>query len=82
MTRVYETRGRCLEAAAKHINIGPTKFEALVADGRMPQPRLIDKRVVWDVYELDAAFERLPRRGERPSSPPSVFDDPWNNVAV
>ena len=63
LTRVYTTRGRSRDEAAAHIGVGTTKFDALVASGRMPQPRTIDTRRVWCVYELDAAFDRLPVAG-------------------
>lgn len=82
MNRVYETRGRCRQKAAAHLDIGLTKFDELVADGRMPQPRVIDARVIWDVYELDAAFDRLPRRGEGVVHLPATIDNPWNRLAV
>jgi predicted DNA-binding transcriptional regulator AlpA len=62
-SRVYGERGRCREEAASFVGVSPTKFDEMVADGRMPEPRVIDNRVVWDVYELDEHFDRLPRRG-------------------
>lgn len=52
------------EAAAAYLSVSPTKFDELVADGRMPPPRLIDRRRAWVVGELDAAVERLPRARE------------------
>jgi exosome complex RNA-binding protein Rrp42 (RNase PH superfamily) len=33
----------------------------MLNDGRMPAPRRIDGRKVWDVRELDLAFDALPR---------------------
>jgi hypothetical protein len=52
-------------------------FDQLVADGRMPQPKIINKRRVWDRYELDAAFEALPHKdGDQ-----AADDDEWS-VAV
>jgi len=41
--------------------VGPSKFDEMVADGRMPPPRRIDGRKVWDRHELDASFNDLPR---------------------
>lgn len=29
----------------------------------MPRPRLINRRRAWDIAELDAAYEALPREG-------------------
>jgi hypothetical protein len=44
-----------------YIGISAGKFDELVADGRMPAPRRIDSRKVWDVRELDLAFDVLPK---------------------
>ncbi len=53
------------EAAAAYACIGTTTFDAMVKDGRMPKPRLLtDRRRAWDVRELDAAIDNLPRDGE------------------
>jgi hypothetical protein len=49
-----------------YLGISPTKFDELVKDGRMPRPRNIDNRKVWDVYELDMAFDELPREDSPP----------------
>lgn len=46
--------------AALYVGIGSTKFRALVADGRMPKPRILDGRKLWDVDALDASFRDLP----------------------
>lgn len=42
-----------------YVGIGATKFDALVGDGRMPRPKKIDGRKVWDIRALDMAFDRL-----------------------
>jgi len=76
----YEARGRNREQAAAHIGVGATKFDEMVKDRRMPQPREIDGRVVWDVYELDEYFERLPRRGQGVVA--SQPDDIWAKMAA
>jgi predicted DNA-binding transcriptional regulator AlpA len=46
--------------AATYIGISPTTFDQLVKDGRMPNPKRINSRTVWDVRRLDEAFEALP----------------------
>lgn len=46
--------------AARYIGVGTTKFDEMVADGRMPKPKRIDGRGVWDRLRLDAAFSDLP----------------------
>jgi len=57
-------RGLGEAEAALYVGIGSTKFAQLVADGRMPRPRLIDGRRVWDIDDLDAAFRSLPVEGD------------------
>lgn len=54
-------RGLNREQSARYIGISPTKFDELVLDKRMPDPRRIDSRKVWDVRELDLFFDALPR---------------------
>jgi len=57
-------RGLSREQAAAWINVGVTKFDELVKDGRMPRARRIDGRVIWDLRELEAKFDQLPHDGE------------------
>jgi hypothetical protein len=45
--------------AAEYIGVGVTKFDEMVGDGRMPRPKRIDGRTVWDRIKLDAAFAAL-----------------------
>jgi hypothetical protein len=61
-----------------------TTFEQMVADGRMPQPRMIGGRVVWCVYELDEYFDRLPRRGQNTATRQDNTrdNDPWSKQAA
>ena len=59
---------------AAYIGVGATKFDEMVKDGRMPQPRTIDGRLVWDRLELDVAFAALPHRGDE-----SVEDHYWSH---
>ena len=63
-------RGLGESEAALYVGLGATKFRELVAEGRMPKPRLIDGRRIYDVDDLDAAFKSLPIEGgeERPNS--------------
>lgn len=56
----YPPRGMSREEAARYIGVSMTKFDEMVADGRMPRPKRIDGRVVWDRVRLDAAFTDLP----------------------
>ncbi len=55
----YPPRGLCREEAARWVGIGMTKFDELVADGRMPRPKKVDGRTIWDRYALDQAFSEL-----------------------
>lgn len=52
-------RGLSRVQAAEYIGIGVTKFDELVGDGRMPKPKRIDGRTVWDRMQLDAAFTAI-----------------------
>jgi hypothetical protein len=52
-----------LEAAAA-IGISASKFRSLVGEKRMPSPRRLDGRNIWDVDELRAAFKVLPHDDE------------------
>ena len=53
-------RGLCRAAAAAWVGISASTFDKLVKDGRMPSPRRIDARRVWDRLALDLAFDDLP----------------------
>lgn len=53
-------RGLSRVESAEYIGVGASKFDAMVADGRMPKPKKIDGRRVWDVRLLDISFEALP----------------------
>jgi len=58
--RPIPRRGLSRVEAAMYIGISASTFDKLVADGRMPRPRRIDTRKLWDVHELDIAFNALP----------------------
>lgn len=58
-----EPRGLSRVKAAAYIDVSPTKFDELVKDGRMPPPKRIDGRKIWDRRKLDEAFEALPEDG-------------------
>jgi len=66
-------RGLSRVMAASYLNLSPGKFDQLVADGRMPPPKRVDGRKIWDRLALDAAFDSLPDDGELP-------DNPWDSV--
>lgn len=52
-------RGLSCAEAADYIGVSVTKFLELVADGRMPKAKEIDRRRIWDIRRLDQAFDAL-----------------------
>jgi predicted DNA-binding transcriptional regulator AlpA len=58
----YPPRGMSREESARYIGVRTTKFDEMVGDGRMPKPRKIDGRTVWDRVELDISFSDLPHQ--------------------
>jgi predicted DNA-binding transcriptional regulator AlpA len=62
-------RGLSREEAAVYVGVSATKFDEMIVDGRMPKPKEIDARRVWDVHALDRAFDALPDVGE---------ENPWD----
>lgn len=72
MTRpapILEPRGLSREQAALYVGVGATLFDLMVNDGRMPRPREINARRVWDRRELDLAFDNLPKSDEAEKNP-------------
>tara|TARA_R110002049_G_scaffold91205_1_gene227663 strand:- start:313 stop:552 length:240 start_codon:yes stop_codon:yes gene_type:complete len=53
-------RGLSRVEAAAYIGISPSLFDLLVKDGRMPNPKRINSRTIWDRKKLDHAFELIP----------------------
>ncbi|MCC6780594.1 MAG: hypothetical protein IT537_28795 [Hyphomicrobiales bacterium] len=68
-------RGLSREQAAAYVGVSPSLFDMLVKDGRMPGPKRINARAVWDRLKLDAAFEALADTEE------ASTDDEWK-VAI
>lgn len=66
-------RGLRRTIAAQYIGVSPTKFDEMVRDGRMPQPFHVDKCVIWDVRDLDRAFDDL--KEDEPQE-----EDTWADV--
>jgi predicted DNA-binding transcriptional regulator AlpA len=65
-------RGLSRVLAAGYVGVSPAKFDEMVSDGRMPKPKRIDGRKVWDVRALDRFFEALPCDGD-------ASDNPWDD---
>jgi predicted DNA-binding transcriptional regulator AlpA len=53
-------RGLNREEAADYIGVSASLFDEMVRDGRMPKPKRINSRTVWDVRALDRSFDALP----------------------
>jgi predicted DNA-binding transcriptional regulator AlpA len=68
-------RGLCRALAAAYVGVSPTLFDKMVGDGRMPKPKRINSRTVWDRHQLDKAFDALPDADGR-------ADDVWDRCAV
>lgn len=62
-------RGVCRAAAAAYVGVSPSLFDEMVADGRMPKPKLANTRNIWDTMALDEAFDALPIKG---------VENPWD----
>jgi predicted DNA-binding transcriptional regulator AlpA len=63
------------EAAAAYVNLSPHTFDDLVERKVMPRPRRLgEKRLAWDVRELDAAADALPHDQEELAT----VDDGWS----
>lgn len=61
--------------AAEYVGVCANTFDGLVANGVMPQPKCLGgKRIAWDVRDLDAAINDLPRRNQ------SSKNDTWGDV--
>jgi predicted DNA-binding transcriptional regulator AlpA len=49
--------------AAQYIGVSVSMFDQMVSDGRMPGPKRIGTRKVWDRAAVDKAFAALPEEG-------------------
>lgn len=56
----FMPRGMNRREAAYYVGVSPSFFDDLVKDGRMPAPKRVNSRVLWDRMTLDDAFEALP----------------------
>jgi hypothetical protein len=72
--RPVPRRGLSREEAAMYIGVSARKFDEMVTGGRMPAPKRIDSRKVWDVRALDLAFDALP------SENASELGNSWHDV--
>ena len=68
-------RGLARPEAARYVGVSPGNFNAMVSDGRMPQPKRIGRRLVWDIRAIDVAFDELPDRDDSSSNADGTWDD-------
>ena len=61
--------------AAAYLGVSETKFREWVKAGDAPSPRQKGDNVLWDVRDLDAFADSLPRRGE-------PANDDWLGAAL
>jgi predicted DNA-binding transcriptional regulator AlpA len=59
-------RGLSRVEAAAYIGVSPSLFDSLVKDGRMPTPKRINNRTIWDRKRLDERFDALDDGGNNP----------------
>jgi hypothetical protein len=72
LPRNLPPRGLSREVAATYIGVSPSKFDELVQRGKMPTPKRIDRRKLWDRDAIDRAFEKLDEE--------QTCDNPWDEV--
>lgn len=72
-TRPIPRRGMSRDESAVYLGISSTKFDELRHAGQIEPPRLIGNRKLWDIRDLDMAFDALPR--EDGSGVGSSWDD-------
>jgi len=71
-TQPYLPLGLSQNEAAEYIGVGKTTFGEMVVDGRMPHPRIVGRRRVFDSEEVRLALKNLPVDGEVKT------DNPWD----
>ena len=64
-------RGLSRVMSAGYINVSGGLWDEMVEDGRMPKPKLVNGRKIWDRYAIDEAFATL---GEEET------DNEWDEV--
>ena len=52
-------RGLRRSLAAEYIGVSMPLFDAMVRDGRMPKPKRVENRTIWDRVAVDRAFDLL-----------------------
>ena len=75
-----QRRGLSRTEAAVYIGVGAGTFEKLMKSGKMPLPKRIGQRAVWDVVALDLAFDRIADDRGQISPAIPVDSNEWDEV--
>jgi hypothetical protein len=67
-------RGLSRDESAMYFGISGGLFDQMRADGLIEPPRLIGGRKLWDIRDLDIAFDALPLEGAS-TAPDTTWDD-------
>jgi len=59
--------------AAQYLGVSVGLFDRMVCDGRMPKPKQINQRKVWDTIELSIKFRELPSDDDE-----EISDNEWD----
>jgi predicted DNA-binding transcriptional regulator AlpA len=69
------------DAAAAYVGVSPNTFDKMIADGLMPNPRrLTERRLAWDMRQLDTAIDRLPIDGVTDADTDTTDDHSWDDI--
>lgn len=71
----YPPRAMRSDRAAAYLGMSQASFLRLVADNVFPQGVPIRGMIVWDRYDLDAAFENLKQQGEAKAKPRNSINE-------
>jgi len=68
-------RGLSRPQAAAVVGVSVGTFDVMVNDGRMPRPKRIGTRKLWDRVRVEEAFVELPEEGGGHENPcDAIFD--------
>jgi predicted DNA-binding transcriptional regulator AlpA len=72
-------RGLRRPEAATYIGVSPSKFDNLIKEGVMPKSFNMKGCVMWDIRDLDDAFDALKNNGDGRAitDQPNPLDAKW-----
>ena len=56
------------DTGAALLGISGGTFDKLVRAGKLPEPREVESRILWDAKEIEAAWRAMPKRGQPSTS--------------